>query len=259
MARIRLILLSMLSVLAFGAVISASAPAHAWKVTGCTFVGLGKGSFEDSLCKTALAGGAWEKFAVAHELTVEQFAEVTSSGGEFKLDAGKTTELKCTAITDKGTVKAGGKDEAATITFTGCNAPPKTACKVKSAGSGTTAGTIVVTNTTTELTERFNTEKKANVLADEFKGKAAKGNEFVTLEVGLTENAGHTLEGECAGYPLVSQVTGQIAAEVNNTNEELIFPTTALIGNSLNAFGTKATLSGTDKQKIVGGGTLQGV
>jgi hypothetical protein len=228
MSKIRLILLSLLAVLATGAIVSASASAaHYWKV-------------------------GTEKVTTAQE--------VTSSGGTFVLSsAGK--EVKCTSVTDKGTVEASGKDEASEIKFTGCTASESgTECSVKSAGPPAKAGEIIVNNITTELTERFSTEKQATVLADEFKGKAAKENEFVTLEIGKKEtNSGNKMTEKCANLPETTKVTGEVAAQVNNTTEELEFPIKELKGNTLKAFGLAAKLEGKTKQKLVHGGTLEGV
>jgi hypothetical protein len=184
--------------------------------------------------------------------------EVTSSGGEFILSStGK--EVKCKKVTDKGSVEANGKDETSEIKFTGCAANESgTECSIKSAGPPAKAGEIIVNNTTTELTERFSTEKQATVLADEFKGKAAKENEFVTLEIGKKEtSSGNIMTEKCANLPETTKVTGQVAAQVNNTTEALEFPSKELKGNTLKAFGTAAKLTGSVKQKLVAGGVLE--
>jgi hypothetical protein len=228
MSKVRLILLSLLALLATGAIASASASAaHYWKV-------------------------GTEKVTTAQE--------ITSSGGEFALSsAGK--EVKCKKVTDKGKVEAAGKDEAAEIKFTECTATESgTECSVKSAGPPAKAGEIIVNNITTELVERFSTEKQATVLADEFKGKAAKESEFVTLEIGRREtNSGNKMTEKCANLPETTKVTNQVAAQVNNTTEELEFPSKELKGNTLKAFGVAAKLVGNTKQKLVGGQTLEGV
>jgi hypothetical protein len=227
MSRIRFILLTLLAASAIGAVVSASASARGtWKIN-----------------KTMEASGQ----------------EVTSSGGPFTLSSvGK--EVKCTHATDKGKVAAAGKDEASEISFTGCTASESgTQCSVKSAGPPAKAGEIIVNNVTTELTERANPVTLTTVLADEFKGKAAKENEFVTLEIGIKETtSGNKMTEKCANLPETTKVTGEVAAIVNNTTEELEFPTSELKGNTIKAFGVAAKLVGNTKQKLVGGGTLEG-
>jgi hypothetical protein len=217
--------LCLLSAFVFG--VAASATAHTWKIS-----------------KTMEASGQ----------------EVTSSGSEVLFSfAGK--EIKCIKVTGRGKVEASGKDEASEIKFTGCvTIEAGTECSVKSAGAPAKAGEIIVNNITTELVERFSTEKQATVLADEFMGKAAKENEFVTLEIGKKETiTGSKMTEKCANLPETIKVTGQVAAIVNNTTEELEFPSNELKGNTLKAFGVAAKLVGNAKQKLVRGGTLEGV
>jgi hypothetical protein len=230
MSRIRLsflLLLTMLVTFAMGGATSASASTSEWLVNG---------------------------------EPVTSAEEVTSSGGEFVLSsAGK--EVKCKKVTDEGKVETSGKDETSEIKFKECAATESgTECSVKSAGSPAKAGEIIVNNTTTELTERFSTEKQETVLADEFKGKTAKENEFVTLEIGKKEtSSGNKMTEKCANLPETTKVTGEVAAQVDNTTEELEFPSKELKGNTLKAFGVAAKLTGNVKQRMVGGGALGGL
>jgi hypothetical protein len=172
--------------------------------------------------------------------------EVTGAGGEFKLEAGTKTVV-CTGESSTGTVKALGEDEATLITFTGCTAN-SSACKAFS--SGQTPGTIVVSAIKTLLVER-ETSAKAKVLADEFKENATT-KRFVTLE--FEANGG----GECENFP-TTEVKGEVAAEVINSTQSLNFPSPELKGNTLKAFGVAAKLTGSSKQTLVGGGTIEGV
>ena len=263
MMRIRLTMLSLLAVFAVSAVAAASASAFTkeWKVTNACVAHVG-GGFEDNKCTKAKVNGGFEKFTGI--LGAGQSAEVTSEGGTFTLKAA-TVEIKCLKVTDKGTVKAGGTDEASEILFTECTVVAPTGCKVKSEGGKQKAGEILVKNIQTLLVER-ETSAKVKVLADEFKGTGLE-EVFVTLELGTTEKVEHekelnekrTLTGKCTGIGIVNKVTGQVAAKVENATEELNFPSPELKGNNLNAFGVKAVLVGKDKQKLVGGGTLEGV
>jgi hypothetical protein len=185
---------------------------------------------------------------------------VTSSGGEFVMSfAGK--EIRCKKVTDKGSVETRGKGEASEIKFTECTATESgTECSVKSAGLPAKAGEIILNNITTELTERFSTEKQATVLADEFKGKTAKENEFITLEIGKKEtSSGNKMSEKCANLPETTKVTNQVAAQVNNTTEEFEFPSKELKENTLKAFGFAAKLVGNTRQRLVRGGALGGL
>jgi len=159
----------------------------------------------------------------------------------FILNEGKTTEVRCTTQSAEGTITGGkpGTDEATKIVFSGCTTR-EAACKVADAGKKT-AGTIEVKNVPTKLEER----KKggAAVLADNF-AQNATTKEFVTLE----------FTGTCAAYPATTKVKGAIAAQVSG--EQLVFPTSGegfVEGGTLEAFGTKATLSGKSTQKGLSG------
>jgi hypothetical protein len=234
----RKIFVCFIAVFAISAVAATAASAHGWKVKGCVFVGEPNGSFEDSACTKAKPKGAWEKFAVAHELTAGQSAEVSSSGGTFTLTAGGKT-VTCKKVTDTGTVEAGGKDKAAEIQFTECTTGTA-GCEVK-------GKKVVVTAIPTLL------EEPTGKLIDKFEQKlVGTTKEFVTLE----------FEGEAcaaAGY-VTTKVKGDVAAEVKNeANGEvkLTFPATPIAQTpKLEAFGVAATLVGTVSEKLVHGETL---
>jgi len=156
--------------------------------------------------------------------------KVKSSGGAFTLTAGGKV-VKCTAVTDKGTITGGkpGTDLAEVITFTGCTTK-QAGCNVKTAGQ--LNGTIVVTEIPTKLEER------AGKLVDNFQQNTTT-KEFVTLK----------FEGTCSEYP-ETKVKGTVAAEVVAGTGELNFPATAIEKDTLEAFGVKATLTGKDTQEL---------
>ncbi len=234
----RNLLVCLVAVLALGAVASASASAFDYEV--CEKGGTEK--FETNKCaKTSSSGEFSFKKVVAPAEPA-----TTSTGGEFELKAsGKS--VHCTAVTDKGKIKAGGADEATEIKFTGCKNDPKT-CTAESPGAA--KGTIIVTDIPTQLVERVNPSTKGKVLADEFKSKTnAKGEkEFVTLEFDKEGAA-------CPEYP-TTKVKGQVAAEVTNlANGEisLDFVLPELEGNTLEAFGEPASLDGKVESSLASG------
>jgi|ERR1039458_5081473 hypothetical protein len=243
MLRIRLILLSLLAVFAVGAIASASASAACLGGHLCVWE------------VQATEGGAYAKVAAGEKLNVED-ESVAGAAGEFILKAG-TAEVKCKKVESYGTIEETGKDIANVLRFTGCTTG-LTGCKVKSKGTAKVEE-IVSTKIKTQLVTRGT----GNVLADEFKGKGA-GEEFVTLEFGKKQKPlSFKMEEVCGGgYPATTQVIGEIAEEVINVAEvagvtpaqvESIFPATQLAGNTLEAFGVAATLTGKTIQKLVPG------
>jgi hypothetical protein len=189
--------------------------------------------------------------ASAHEwkhnkVGVTTALEVTSSGGEFKLTAaGKT--VTCEKVTDKGKVEEKGKDKATVIKFEKCKTGT-TGCEIKNKGG--TLGTVEVTEIPTLL------EEVGGKLVDKFEQKlVGTTKEFVTLEFSGTSCSG-------AGY-VTTKVKGDVAAEVKTeTNGEvkLTFPTTPIAQTpELEAFSSKATLVGTDNEKLVNGEKLEAV
>jgi hypothetical protein len=139
----RTVLAAFTAVLVLGAVASASALAHEWKVNGKA---LGKGEKK----------------------------EVTYSGGKLRMGP-NAFEVTCSTTTGKGKVQGpkgfaepGGKGEATELKVTGCQPTSeegeKRGCKVKTGGLPTAkVGEIIATDLPTELTElekRFEETKK---------------------------------------------------------------------------------------------------
>lgn len=246
----RKILVCLIAVFAVGAVASASASAFnlEWEVQKCEKVAPGTGQFTNGTCEILGAPNEFSETGALEKLAAGKKRSVTSSGGAFELKAGGKS-VHCTAVTDEGTITGGkpGTDKATTITFTGCKNGPLTC----TAESGTTKGTITVTNIPTVLVEREPAGGGAKKLADEFKSKenANKEKEFVTLKFDKEGAA-------CPEYP-ETKVKGQVAAETVTGTGELNFPNPELKGNTLEAFGAAATLVGKDTQKGVGGGKVQ--
>jgi hypothetical protein len=142
-----------------------------------------------------------------------------------------------------GTVSPGTADLATEIDFLGCTVNVAN-CLPHSPGAAN--GLILLQNIPTELVlaEEQNGTK---ILGDEFKENATT-KEFVTIEF--------TGTGCSPEFPASTKVRGTITARINNTTEELEFPTTELVGNTLKVFGLAATLVGSDKQMLTNGGTL---
>jgi hypothetical protein len=180
--------------------------------------------------------------AAGQKVTYERTAE-------FELTNG-VKSVKCTKLTGNGTVKAAGADEAESMRFTGCTA---SAGKCTAESAGAVKGTILISSISTQLVEREPGGGGAKKLADEFKQNVA-GKEFVTLEF---DEAG----AACPGYPK-TKVKGQVAAEVTNLaggEVELTFPNPELKGNTLEAFGGAARLTGKAKNTLLNGGVLEGL
>jgi hypothetical protein len=226
----RTVLVALLAVLALGAVASASASAHEWKVNGSPVVAA---------------------------------KEVTFSGGSFEMEVRAFSfSAKCRKVSGKGDVEAEGKGKATELKLTECttNVIESPECLVKSAGAPARAGEIILAGIPTVLVERESHGGGAKKLADEFKENATK-KEMVKLEVGKEEETvTHKLKKPCGKFGVLNTVKGEIAAEVSNAKEELIFPSPELEGNSLSFAGWALTWpDATVVQKVVGGGTLEGV
>ena len=206
MSRAKILLLSLLTVFATGAITTASATASLW------------------LANTEETAGQ----------------EVTYSGGTFTLTAG-AKKITCTALSGHGRVE-GEKDLSSEIKLTGCTTS-QTGCLPLT--SGAPKSTVVFLNLPTLLVERENVKKEKS-LADEFKANPTT-KELATL-LFLT-----LAGGSCSEYGTSTKVKGQAAAEVDNTTEELDFPTEELKGNTLEAFGVAATMAVSLKQKLVEG------
>jgi len=253
MSRSRLIMLSLLAVFAIGAVTSASASAFKLETEVCKEKA-GAGTeppekFNNLHCNSktkALAERKWEWVALMGTET----EKLISAGGEFKLAAGTKT-VTCKKVLDLGTVTSAGKGEATRITFEECSTS-ETGCLVKSPEG--TNGTVVVTKVPTALVEREPSGGGPKKLAVEFKENATS-KEFVTLQF---EKSGG---GACSTLP-ETKVKGQVAAEVTNLlngNQELNFPSPELKGNSLEAFGVAAKLTGKDTEELESGAAFRSV
>jgi hypothetical protein len=252
MTRIRLILLSLLAVFAFGAVTVASASAASndeWEV--CEEVaGAGKEpptKYDEHKCNTrekalALRKWQWNVLTAGHSYNVvSNNVTVTTSvltvGGKV---------ITCTGETNKGTITGGkpGKDLVETATFTGCTTK-QAGCKVKTVGQPN--GTIVLTNIPTKLEQRKNA-KGEEVVVDNFEQNATT-KEFVTLK----------FEGTCSEYP-ETKVKGSVAAEVKNLSNgevELNFPSPKLEKDTLEAFGLAALFTSRDELSLENGWALR--
>jgi|ERR1700733_11052983 len=86
MSRIRFILLSAVAVVVMSAFASATASAH--RYVECLKAEAGKGTYEESKCEKAKAGGEWEKFEIAD-------VKFTGTGGISKL---KSSLLKAEIV-----------------------------------------------------------------------------------------------------------------------------------------------------------------
>ena len=229
------------------------------------------GTFEDAACTKAKAKGEFIKvfvheYEVCQEGGTEKFSEhhctpgtkepsgkwswlpieagkkfaIESTGGEFKL-AGGGQESVCKHVTNTGEIEPGGQSKT-TLVFTECtNGTGKCEAFAPAANDG--KGTIEVSGITDQLVER------GGKLADEFKENTAT-HEFVTIEFEVPGTEA------CAETP-TTKVKGQVAGECKNITvagqgeTELVFPNPALVGNSLEAFGVKASLFGTATVSLV--------
>jgi len=226
-------MVSLLAVVALGAVASASASAFSRQWDVCE-EGTGAGTkFTEHKCTTASGTGKWEWKVLTSS---SETRKVISSGGVFTLTAGGKT-VECTAVTDKGTITGGtpGTDKAEEIKFTGCTANAKKC----TAESGAVKGTIIVKEVPTKLVVI------GTKLADEFEENPIT-KEFVTIKF---DEAGEP----CTNFP-TTKVKGDVAAEVIAGTGELNFPATPLtVPIHLEAFGVNATLVGKDTQELENG------
>ncbi len=214
MPKVRLIMISLLTVFAVSAGAAASASAH--------------------------NGHVW----LENGLPITRALPALSSGGLFILSAGTLT-IHCKKVTDVSLLLPEGLDFEHEIHFLECSTGA-TNCDVHSVIGGVASpqGLILVTGIETELILTTNSEGHT-VLADLFKQKTVAGvKEFVTL--GFTALAAEA----CKEYP-ETKVKGSVAAEVKG--EELKFPKPELAATSLTAFGKAATLTGTDNLMFANG------
>jgi hypothetical protein len=200
MSKVRFIIVSVLALLAVGAVASASASAHEFKNNGVGITGT---------------------------------LSVLSEGGLFQLIAGAKV-VDCEKVTDSGTVLTGGRDLAAEIHFLNCKTG-QSGCDVHSPTAPN--GLILVANVPTLLVERENSSK-VKVLADEFKENATT-KEFVTL-LFLALSGGSCSEygTETKVKGQVAAVVNNGTESLEFTNPELKGNTLEAFGVAAKLFGT---------------------
>ena len=242
MSRIRLIMLSLLAVFAISAVVSASASASEdiWEV--CEKGGTEK--FEEHKCskKSETGEWSWRKLEAGESRNVISWIVPTTS---YVLTVG-TKVITCTGAADAGTI-TGGKPgtDSISVLYYGCTTN-QAGCSVKTAHQAN--GIILVPNIPTVLVQREPSGGGALKIADEFKEKATL-KEFVTLK----------FEGTCSNFP-ETKVKGEVAGEVINLangNTELKFPSPELKGNTLEAFGLPAILTGRSEVELENGWALR--
>ena len=228
-------LICLVAMFTVGAVASASASA-AFKTEWQVCKEGGTEEFETHKCAKKATGGKWSW----KSLTGTEQEKTTSRGREVTLAIGAKA-VTCTAITDTGNIKAGGKGEATEIKLNGClaNAGKCTAESPKAA-----EGTIIIKGIPTQLVEREPSGGGTAKLANELKENTTT-KELFTLEVDEHGAA-------CPGFPN-GRIKGQIAAEVINLANgevELNFPSPELKGNTLEYFGLAAKLIGKDEVSL---------
>lgn len=247
MTRIRMLILSVLAVLAVSAVASASASAFTFEYEVCQKGGTEK--FKDHLCTpgTKETTGEWSWLPITGGEGGTGHFTVESDGSTFELTNGVKKSV-CTAVTNTGLIIKPISDEGKIISsdevnlkFTGCTNGGTCEAFAPAANDGT--GIIEVTDLDGRLTER-KTSGGVAVLADEF-FKSDAGNEFVTIDFEVKAT-----DAECTGYP-PTKVKGQVAGQCINLTAageagevELNFPNPELKGNTLEAFGGAAKLFG---------------
>jgi hypothetical protein len=240
--RLRVLLVSLLAVLVVSAVASASASAFNlhWEV--CEKGGTEKWS--EHKCNAGKGTGEWSWLKLEAGKSFNVISGIVP-GTSYVLTVGGKV-ITCTGAPDAGTITGGttGTDNIS-VTFTGCTTS-QAGCLVKTVHQGN--GTILVPNIPTVLVEREPSGGGAKKLADEFKDKGTP-KEFVTLK--FEPEAGKS----CSEFP-ETKVKGQVAGEVINLangNTELKFPSPELKGNSLEAFGAAAKLTGRSEVELENG------
>jgi hypothetical protein len=116
MSRVKLILLSLLAVVALSAVASASASAHVYEFYTCKEVAEGKFETKAKCEKSEPGKGKWEWTPIVEPLKVEGTSGVSLLEGEL---ASIRTELKCKKDKVSGELEKEGKDKGE-ITFEEC-------------------------------------------------------------------------------------------------------------------------------------------
>ncbi len=235
MSRIKLILLSMLALVAISALASASASATVPLFLTCLNVGSGKGQWEDAACSKAKTGGGWETSAVTTAL------EISGTGGVAKLKSellGAEILITCTKNTIVSAVsdlEAEGKSKGE-VTFEEC----------KVGNSKETFVNCEVPNIKFKFTDQLilvGTEVK-----DEFKGVEKEGTQFVEISIKNKEEKACTQKGK---FP----VTGtQIALLPEPTVFKHLHLLDFSTADSSLTFNTKpATFEGSDEIYLLSG------
>jgi len=202
----------------------------------------GTEKYTEHLCSTKSGTGKWSWLPIP---AGKKFA-VTSTGGAFELTGGGSSS-DCTAVTNTGEIGPGGESTNVTLKFTGCTNDSKK-CEAFAPAANDGTGEIVVSGITDQLVQR-ETSLGVKVLADEFKENATT-KEFVTIEFEVPGTE------ECKETP-TTKVKKQVAGQCTNITvagqgeTELIFPKPELLGNTLEAFGVKASLFGTATVSLV--------
>ena len=246
MSRTRLVMLSLLAVFAISAAASASsASAFNLKWEVCE-EGTGAGTkYTGHKCTTPSGTGKWEWKVLAAGETRNIVSWIVP-GTTYVLTVG-TRVITCTGAEDAGTITGGtpGTDNIRVL-FYGCTTS-QVGCLVKTAHQAN--GIILVPNIETKLVERESSGGGAKKLADEFK-ETASLKEFVTLK--FEPEAGKS----CSEFGTETKVKGQVAGEainLANGNTEIKFPSPELKGNTIEAFGRPAKLTGRSEVELENG------
>lgn len=276
MSRFRLVLLSMLAVMALGAVASASS-ASAHQYIGCLKVVAGTGGYKDSICKEA--GGTkeyaravvganqhwWACFMVAagkgkfseptcttpgspEEWELEDTQVPAKVAGASKAESvsklkseldGVAITIACNKNKVAGDLETEGKSSNTKITYEGCAIEGSWAKKCE------VPGTIP----TNSLKDHLSSSGR---IEDTFEPEAAGGN-FVEIEI-------KAIPGKTCSIATTYPITGSQTCEVDtsNTNAETFKEEHETIcktsGSDLKLGPEPATYEGSDVVKLEGGG-----
>ncbi len=196
----------------------------------------GSEKFTEHKCKTTSGTGKWSWLKLE---TGESF-NVVSKGGtqELVLDTGgEQPTIICKHVTDTANIKGGqpGTDEVTKLEYTECKINIPGCAVVKTAGEAN--GTIVVPpGLKTELFGPFD------------RVSPASGTTFVTLELGVKENASKEAEGICSPLTAVkNKVEGTAVAQVEGENLNFKGEGTLTVD------GIKSELKGLDEQELENG------
>ncbi len=222
MLRAKILMLGLLTVLAVGAVSSASASASMFEWQ-------------------ELSGGTWQNIgsakAVVSEGVGNQVLTVPAAGAE----------ILCTLLHDHADIFPGGTDEVLHLEYSMCAVAKPAGCGYVSS-PGAPNGTILLTNLPSKL-ELNSAGLLVDLIEENTTTKA-----FVTLEIRKEQSE---TSAKCGLIPKTSVVTGVDSAMVNNAASTL----ESLGEGTLKALGAlEAKYTGIDKQEIAGGGgTILGI